>query len=314
MNMVQRTNIVNFENNDNTQSNLPKISFAKKQTTLNNSIEFSGIGLHTGKKVTMKIHPAKDDTGIIFRVKNGYNSFTEIEAYYKNVTSTILCTTISKNNCSVSTTEHILSALSGLNVNNAILELTDNEVPVMDGSSIEFVEAIRSIGTFNQDKFEKSIKVKKVIEVKDKEKIVRISPHNETLITCEIGFNSKYIGNQSLSIILNPEIYESQICSARTFGFLEDVKTLREKGLALGGSLENAVVVSNSGILNNEGLRFNDEFVRHKTLDMIGDLALSKYKIIGSIFGYKTGHQLNHKLLEKIFSSEDNWEFSDIHY
>ena len=292
-----------------TSNYLPRINFAKRQKTLANSIKFKGIGLHSGKKVEMVIRPADSDTGIIFKVKKGPNSFIDIKADYRNVTSTVLCTTISNQGYSVSTTEHIMSALYGLNIDNVIIELTDNEVPVMDGSSQAFVNEILNVGSVDQEGFIKSIKVKKVVEVQDNDKLVRVSPHNETIITCEIGFESKFIGNQSLSLILKPEIYETQVSSARTFGFMKDVDTLRKNGLALGGSLENAVVISDKEILNKDGLRFNDEFVRHKTLDLIGDIALAGHRIIGSIFSYKAGHDLNNKLLRKIFSSSENWEF-----
>ena len=240
--------------------NLPKISFAKKQTTIKSSLEFKGIGLHSGRKVKMFVHPADEDTGIIFKIKNKLNSFISIDADYRNVTSTLLCTTISKHGFSVSTTEHILSALYGLNINNAIIEISDREVPVMDGSSQHFVNKILDAGTITQNKFVKAIKIKRKVEVRENDKIIRIAPHNETIITCEIGYDSKYIGNQSLSLLLTPEIYTSQICGARTYGFLKDVNELRENGLALGGSLDNAVVISNNGIMNKDGLRYNDEF------------------------------------------------------
>ena len=290
---------------------LPKMNFAKKQRTLAETIMFNGIGLHSGKKVEMIIRPANNNTGIVFRIKKNTNSFINIKADYKNVTSTILCTTISNQGHSISTTEHIMSALYGLNIDNVVIELTDNEVPVMDGSSQSFVHKIKSVGTIEQDDFVRSIKINRVVEVRDDDKIVRVSPHNETIITCEIGFDSKFIGNQSLSLVLKPEIYESQVSSARTFGFIKDIDALRKNGLALGGSLENAIVISDKKILNKDGLRFNDEFVRHKTLDLIGDIALAGHRIIGSIYSYKAGHDLNNKLLRKIFSSDENWEFVD---
>ena len=294
-----------------TSNYLPKINFAKKQRTLAESIKFTGIGLHSGKKVEMVVRPAISNTGVVFRVKNGPNSFIDIKANYRNVTSTVLCTTISSQGYSISTTEHIMSALYGLNIDNVIIELTDNEIPVMDGSSLAFVTEIMSVGSIDQKDFVRSIKIKKTVEVKHNDKLVRVSPHNETIITCEISFESKFIGNQSLSLLLKPEIYKTQISSARTFGFMKDVDALRKNGLALGGSLENAVVISDKKILNKDGLRFNDEFVRHKALDLIGDIALAGHRIIGSIYSYKAGHDLNNKLLRKIFSSSENWEFVD---
>ena len=312
---MKTNNAINIDSKSSkefsTSNYLPKINFAKKQKTIAKLIKFKGIGLHSGKKVEMVIRPANSNTGIIFKVKKGPDSFVDIKANYRNVTSTVLCTTISSQGYSVSTTEHIMSALYGLNIDNVIIELTDSEVPVMDGSSEAFVNEIISAGFTDQKDFVKSIRVKKTVEVKDNDKLVRVSPHNETIITCEISFESKFIGNQSLSLLLKPEIYKTQISSARTFGFMKDVDALRKNGLALGGSLENAVVISDKKILNKDGLRFNDEFVRHKALDLIGDIALAGHRIIGSIYSYKAGHDLNNKLLRKIFSSGENWEFVD---
>ena len=294
-----------------TSSPLPNLSYAKKQKTIFEPISFSGIGLHSGKNVKMILHPAADDSGYTFKVKNGANSYTEIVADYNNVTSTNLCTTISNDSGhTISTTEHILSALYGLNIDNVIIELSSNEVPILDGSSSEFVKSIVKTGTREQENFKKVIKIKKSIEIKDGNKIARVSPHNETMITCEIEFSSEIIGHQTISLILNPDIYKSQISKARTFGFLEDVSDLRKNNLALGGSLENAIVISNNKILNKNGLRYNDEFVRHKALDLIGDISLANFQIIGSIYSFRAGHDLNNKLLRKIFSSDENWEFA----
>ena len=304
-----------LKNNDFriSSSPLPKLSYAKKQSTIYSPISFKGVGLHSGKKVKMILHPAVENTGYVFKVKNGPNSFVDIIADYKNVTSTKLCTTISNDSGhKISTTEHILSALYGLNIDNVIIELTANEIPVMDGSSIEFVNSIINNGVVEQENFKKVIKINKSIEIKEGDKIARVSPHNETIITCEIEFDSDLIGHQTISLVLNPDIYKSQISNARTFGFLKDVNDLRKNNLALGGSLDNAIVISNNKILNKDGLRYNDEFVRHKALDLIGDISLAQYKIVGSIYSFRAGHDLNNKLLHKIFSSRDNWEFSYI--
>ena len=302
--------------NDNlsiSSSPLPKLSYAKKQSTIYKPISFKGVGLHSGKKVEMILHPAVENTGYVFKVKNGPNSFVDIIADYKNVTRTRLCTTISNDSGhEISTTEHILSALYGLNIDNIIIELTASEIPVMDGSSIEFVNSIVNNGIVEQENFKKVIKINKSIEIKEGNKIARVSPHNETIITCEIEFDSDLIGHQTISLVLNPDIYKSQISNARTFGFLKDVNDLRKNNLALGGSLDNAIVISNNKILNKDGLRYNDEFVRHKALDLIGDISLAQYKIVGSIYSFRAGHDLNNKLLHKVFSSRDNWEFSYI--
>lgn len=310
--MLKNNLTTNFHEINNSLHSLPKINFASKQKTLGKSIMFKGIGLHSGKKVTMKLHPAENDFGIKFRVKRNPSSYSFIPASFRNVSNTILCTTLKNDeNFVVSTTEHLLSALYALELDNVIVELSDSEIPVMDGSSVEFVNAIRHENIIDQHSFKKNIRIKKVVEVSDNNSIARVVPNNETIITCEIGFNNKIIGNQTISLLLNPSIYKSEISRARTFGFFEDISRLRNSGLALGGSLENAIVVSKNKILNKEGLRFNDEFVRHKTLDFIGDLALSEYKLIGSFSSYHGGHKINNELVKKIFSSKENWEFVD---
>ena len=296
------------ENHHPISGSLPKIFVAKKQKTIKTSINFSGVGLHTGNKVTMSINPAPSDTGYVFRTfKKGRK--ISIRAHYKNVTSTNLCTMISDSNGnSVSTVEHVLSALSGLDIDNAFIDLDSNEVPVCDGSSKQFVDSINTVGFESQSSFKKFIKILKNVEVKEGNKVARVSPFDQTLISCKIDYDHKCIGKQSISLLLNSKIYQSQICSSRTFGFLEDVERLRSKGLALGGSLKNAIVLGKDKIINDEGLRFSDEFVRHKVLDFIGDISLSGYKMLGSFLTSSSGHSLNVKLLEKIFESPSNWE------
>ena len=299
---LQRTNI---------SSPLPSMSYAAKQKTLSKSISFSGVGLHTGCKSTIILHPAPENTGYLFKIKSGPNSFSDILGIYNNVSSTILCTTLSnQSGFKISTTEHLLSALYGLEIDNVIIEIIGgNEIPILDGSASEFVDGINSCGSEMQNSSKKFIKIIRNVELVDGDKIIKVSPHDETLITCEIDFDSKPIGHQSMSLILNRDIYSSQISNARTFGFLEQIETLREKGLALGGNLENAIVISNDKVVSKNGLRYNDEFVRHKTLDLIGDFSLAGFKMQASIFSYKAGHNLNNKLLRKIFSSSENWEF-----
>ena len=289
-------------------STLPKFLTAVRQKTLRNEINFKGIGLHTGNKVSMKIFPAREDAGIVFRRRIG-NKVILIKANYRNVQSTKLCTRLSDGSGnSVSTVEHILSALYALDVDNVIIELNSNEIPVYDGSARDFVKKIKKVGFEEQESFKKFIKIKKNIEVKFGNKYVRVCPFDNTLISTEIDYDHKIIGKQSISIILTPQIYESQICSARTFGFLKDVESLRKNGLALGGSLDNAIVLDEKNVLNENGLRFSDEFVRHKLLDFIGDISLSGYKILGSFFSSHPGHEVNNQLLKKVFQSPDNWE------
>ncbi|MEE2695183.1 MAG: UDP-3-O-acyl-N-acetylglucosamine deacetylase [Pseudomonadota bacterium] len=287
---------------------LPKFLAAKKQKTLKKSITFSGIGLHTGKKVSMTLSPAPPETGFVFRQKIN-DGLVIIEANYKNVKSTKLCTLLSDSSGnSVSTVEHVLSALYGLELDNVYIDLDSSEIPVCDGSSLEFVNKLKEGSFEEQNSYKKFIKIKKNIEVIDGNKIARVSPFDNTLITTEVEYKHKLIGKQSISLILNPEIYSSQICSARTFGFLKDVENLRKSGLGLGGNLDNAIVLDDEKVLNKEGLRFSDEFVRHKALDFIGDISLAGYKILGSFFTSHTGHNLNYRLIKKIFDSPDSWE------
>ena len=288
---------------------IPRLSIAEKQKTLTSPISFKGIGLHTGNKVSMTLHPAPVNTGVIFRIIKKQKKIN-IKAHYSNVKSTQLCTLLSDNTGvhNISTVEHILSALHGLEIDNVYIDLDSNEVPVCDGSSLVFVDLLKKNGVQPQNYFKNFIKIKNIVEVRDNEKIARVSPFDQTLITCSVEYQHKCIGKQSIAIIQTPEIYETQICSARTFGFLKDVNELKKKGLILGGSLGNAIVLDETKVLNKDGLRFSDEFVRHKVLDFIGDISLAGYKIIGSFFTSHSGHELNLKLIKEIFSSKENWE------
>lgn len=286
----------------------PKLKTAKTEKTISNSIKISGIGLHSGKKVTMKLSPAPKNTGYVFRIKKG-NKVFKINASFENVKSTQLCTTLGDvYGNTISTVEHILSALYGLDIDNVFIDLDNNEVPVNDGSSKKFVDEIDRVGVSDQQSFKAYVKILKPIEVSEGKKIARVLPFNYTMFSTEINYSNKVIGKQSISLMLNKDIYRSQICEARTFGLLRDVETLRKAKLALGGGLDNAIIVDEDKILNPEGLRFSDEFVRHKLLDFIGDIALSGKKIIGSFFTSQSGHKLNVKLIQKIFESEQNYK------
>ena len=287
----------------------PKFVVAKKQKSIKKNISFQGIGLHTGNNVSMTLKPAPINTGYVFRVTKPNNKVLELKADFRNVESTQLCTLLSdKQGNTISTVEHILSACYGLEIDNVYIDLDSNEIPVCDGSSYDFVKKLENSGFNEQSEFKKFIRINKVIEVKDGCKIARVSPFDQTMISCEINYDHKLIGKQSISLILTPDIYKSQICNARTFGFLKDVKKLRSMKLALGGSLDNAVVLDDTKVLNNGGLRFSDEFVRHKVLDFIGDISLSGYKMLGSFYSSHSGHSLNITLLNKIFESKENWE------
>ena len=293
-------------------TNLPKLKIANKQFTLSNKVKFSGVGLHSGKKINMTLHPSDENTGIIFRLKSKDGLTSDIEATYNNVSDTFLCTKLKneEGHC-VSTTEHLLSSLYSLNIDNLIIEIDNNEIPILDGSSKIFFDAISKVGLSEQNSFKKFIKIKNTLEVSNDNSYARVSPNTETIISCEINFQTKVIGKQSISFPLTTSIFENEISSARTFGFLNDINCLRKKGLTLGGSLDNAIVISEDKVLNKGGLRFNDEFVRHKALDFIGDLALSGHKMIGSFLSVNGGHAINYKLVRKIFSCRDNWDFVD---
>ena len=279
------------------------------QQTLSEPIFVKGIGLHTGTNVSMKLVPAEADFGIKF-YRTDIDKNNSIDAIWSNVSNTILSTTISnKFGVSVSTIEHIMSALSGLHIDNLKIEINGPEVPIMDGSSKIFVNLIETVPVKILNKKRKILKIKKNIKVTKEESSVELKPNKQFSIDFEIDFPSKIISKQSCQLQLINGNYKSDIASARTFGFERDVDTLRSNGLALGGSLENAVVVGDDKILNKEGLRFKDEFVRHKILDSIGDLYLAGSPIQGYFFGNKSGHYLNNLLLISLFSDKNNYEY-----
>tara|TARA_B100001057_G_scaffold434998_1_gene465024 strand:- start:3082 stop:3954 length:873 start_codon:yes stop_codon:yes gene_type:complete len=279
------------------------------QQTISKPLLINGIGLHSGEKVTIKLIPANIDYGIRF-VRTDVSRNNVIHAIWSNVSNTQLSTTISNNfGVSVSTVEHLMSALSGLHIDNIRIEVDGPEVPIMDGSSKNFVELIDQISLKNQNKKRKIIKIKKKIKVKKDDSSIELSPNNQFSIDFQIDFPSPLISKQSCQLQLVNGNYKTDIASARTFGFEKDVDKLRSIGLALGGSLNNAVVVGESKILNSDGLRFKDEFVRHKILDSIGDLYLAGAPIQGYFNGNKSGHYLNNLLLKTLFSNSKNYEY-----
>jgi len=281
------------------------------QQTIKGSIFVKGIGLHSGQDVELKLEPAEVDDGIKFiRVDSKKNNI--IEAIWSNVSETILSTTISNaHGLKISTIEHLMSALSGLHIDNLNIYINAAEVPIMDGSSRPFVDMIEKIGIKKQNKKRKFLNVKKIIEVSINNSSVKIIPNNQFSIDFEIDFPSQLVSKQSCQLQLINGNYKTDIAAARTFGFEKDVEHLRSNGLALGGSLDNAVVVGENEILNKDGLRYTDEFVRHKILDSIGDLYLAGSPIIGYFYGNKSGHYLNNQLLKKLFSDESNYEYLD---
>ena len=281
---------------------------SKKQQTIKSEFSLSGIGLHSGEKVNIVVQPASPNNGIKF-IRTDLHNNNIVKAIWSNVTSTNLSTTISNSKgVSISTIEHLMSALSGMHIDNAKVFINGPEIPIMDGSSRPFVELIENAQLIDQKKSRKIIKVKKKVEVRKKDSYVSISPNNQFSIDFEIDFESHLINKQARQLQLVNGNYKSDISSARTFGFEKDVNELRLNGFALGGSLENAVVVGDKDILNKEGLRFQDEFVRHKILDSIGDLYLAGAPIQGYFCGKKSGHYLNNELLRKLLSDKSNFE------
>ncbi len=279
-----------------------------RQRTLSSKINASGVGLHTGKKVSLTLMPADVDSGITF-IRTDIQS-SPIKASFDNVNDTRLQTSLSNNEVRISTVEHLLSALAGLGIDNAVIQLDGPEVPIMDGSARPFVFMIQSAGIKEQNAPKKFIKVTKPIEVRQNEKWARIEPFDGFKVAFTIDFNHPAFDNssQSSEIDFSSVSYLSQVSRARTFGFVRDIENLRKNNLALGGSVNNAVVIDDYRVVNDEGVRFQDEFVKHKILDAIGDLYLLGHGLIGSFSAYKSGHHLNNLLLRELDNNQEAWE------
>ncbi|MDC0618172.1 UDP-3-O-acyl-N-acetylglucosamine deacetylase [Candidatus Pelagibacter sp.] len=285
---------------------------ALNQKTINQDITFNGVGLHSGLAVTMTVKPAAPNAGIIFKRTDLKENNVIIPNIF-NVSSAIFCTTISnEHGVSVSTIEHLMGALYGLGIDNALIEIDNQEVPILDGSAKLFVEAISKIGIKNTDAPIKIIKILKKIEFIDENKTITIEPSKISLdIDFELKYTNEIIGTQRNSV----KVFESDlsdIYNSRTFCLFEDIEKLKEMGLAKGGSLDNAVVVKNNVVLNQNGLRNHKEFVNHKILDCMGDLYLAGYKIIGKIVCSQGGHKLTNQLLRKVFENDENFSLIEI--
>jgi len=276
------------------------------QRTLKKEILCSSIGLHTGRKVNMTIKPAPVDTGILF-VRRDLPEARPIPADFKMVCDTSLATTIGNGEATVSTVEHILSAFCGMGLDNAVVELDSFEVPIMDGSALPFVNMLKTVGTCSQGKSKKMLIITKPVSVKEGESSAMFLPSPEFKISYEIEFANRVIGRQSYSFVFSDKNYEDAICFARTFGFLKEVEYLQARGLGLGGSLDNAIVLDEERVINKNGLRMPDELVKHKILDAIGDLFLLGMPIIGHFVAYKSGHRLNNLLLRELMRQESSW-------
>ncbi|HBR1079904.1 TPA: UDP-3-O-acyl-N-acetylglucosamine deacetylase [Klebsiella quasipneumoniae subsp. quasipneumoniae] len=283
-----------------------------KQKTIRTSVSMTGIGLHSGLKVQMNVIPAGINTGIVFR-RVDLHPAVDIPLRAENIKETTLATTIfNDDGVRVSTIEHLLSAISGLGIDNLLIELNAGEIPIVDGSSAPFVYLLlNDAGVIEQSASKKFLKINEEIRVELDDKWATLAPFNGFHLDFTIDFNHPAISsdNKRYTITLSPEVYIAEISRARTFGFLRDVEYLQSKGLGLGASLDNAIGLDEFRVLNKDGLRYEDEFVRHKTLDAIGDLFVCGYNILGAFTAYKSGHALNNLLIRSVLQNQQAWEF-----
>ena len=280
-----------------------------RQRTLKNVIRATGVGLHTGEKIYLTLRPAPVDTGIVFcRVDLDY--VVQIPARPENVGDTRLSTTLVNGDVRISTVEHLLSAMAGLGIDNAYVDLSAAEVPIMDGSAGPFVFLIQSAGIEEQNAAKRFIRIKKPVEVTHEDKVARFVPFDGFKVGFTIEFNHPVFktDTQHSEIDFSTTSFVKEVSRARTFGFMHEIEQLRERQLALGGSLDNAVVLDDYRVLNEDGLRYRDEFVKHKILDAIGDLYLLGHSLIGAFDGFKSGHALNNELLRALIADETAWE------
>jgi UDP-3-O-[3-hydroxymyristoyl] N-acetylglucosamine deacetylase len=285
---------------------------ASRQTTLRDQVSVSGIGVHSGSPVTLTMHPAEADTGIVFvRCAPGGHADRELKASFRSVTATEFATVLGdQNGPAVSTTEHVLAALRGLGVDNAIVEVDGAEVPIMDGSAAPFVEAIDQAGIASLSAARRYIQVLKPVRVGKNGCYGELRPHLRGLrIEAEIEFDHPLVGRQTFAVDVAPDVFRRDLARARTFGFMRDVAKLWSAGYALGASLDNTVVVAEERVLNPEGMRFPDEFVRHKAVDAIGDLALAGAPLIGAYRSVRGGHKLNHAVLTALMADPSAWTY-----
>ena len=280
-----------------------------RQRTLKNTIRATGVGLHSGDKVYLTLRPAAVDTGIVFR-RVDLDPPVDIRATPDNVGETQLSTTLVDGEARVATVEHLLSALAGLGIDNCYVDLSAAEVPIMDGSAGPFVFLLQSAGIAEQNAHKRFIRIKKKVEVREAGKWARFTPYEGFKVGFEIDFDHPVFKRhrQVAEIDFSSTSFVKEVSRARTFGFMRDIEFLRERNLALGGSLDNAIVVDDFRILNEDGLRYEDEFVKHKILDAIGDLYLLGHSLIGAFSGYKSGHALNNKLLRTLLADKTAWE------
>jgi UDP-3-O-[3-hydroxymyristoyl] N-acetylglucosamine deacetylase len=277
------------------------------QQTIKTAVSCSGIGVHSGKSVNLTIKPAPVNHGIRF-VRIDLPGRPGVTAHFNNVVDTSLATVIGAEGCIVSTIEHLMAGFTGMSIDNAIVEVSAYEMPIMDGSAGPFTQLIKSAGIVRQEGRKCYFKVEQSISLSENGKSVIVYPADEFRITCTIAYDHPLIGTQTCDFVIGRETFEKEICSARTFGFLHEVEMMKRYGLARGGSLDNAVVIDGDRVLNEGGLRYPDEFVRHKVLDCLGDFSLIGMPIMGHVVARKSGHAFNHAFLEKFFQEKESWQ------
>lgn len=270
-------------------------------------MEFVGTALHTGIPTSVRIFPSEPDSGYLFR-RADIPGAPEVEASVANIRDTLLATSLGLNGTSVQTVEHLLSALAGSGVDNAVIEVMGDEVPILDGSAAPFVRGIETLGLEDQGVPKRMLRIREQIKVANGDATAGLMPSENFSVHFVIDFKDTFVGRQELDFVYSPEAYRRDIAFARTFGFMKDAQYLMEKGLALGGSLKNAVVVDEEGVVNPEGLRSPDEFVRHKILDSIGDLSLLGIPILGAYSGFKAGHAVNRMLMQEVLDNPGLWD------
>ncbi|WP_113907088.1 UDP-3-O-acyl-N-acetylglucosamine deacetylase [Aliidiomarina celeris] len=282
-----------------------------KQRTIKEAVATTGVGLHKGNKVNLVMRPAAPDTGIVFR-RTDLEPVVEIKASPKLVRDTRMCTClINDQNIRISTVEHLLAAIAAMGIDNLYVEVDSHEIPIMDGSSHPFIYLLQTAGVKEQSKAKRFVRVKKPVRVEEGDKWAELLPHNGFKIDFAIDFNHPAIAdtNQMVSMDFSTQNFVRDISRARTFGFMSDIELLRANNLALGGSMDNAVVLDEFRVLNKDGLRYDDEFVKHKVLDAVGDLYMGGHSILGHLRAFKSGHALNNMLLVALMEQQDAWEF-----
>lgn len=294
-------------------ASVDKSSSYALQQTLKSKVSCSGTGLHSGVNVSMTLLPAPPNTGIIFRRTDTDGNGLEVAALVENVVDDRMCTTLGDGEgATIATVEHLMAALCGCGIDNLYIEVEGSELPIMDGSAAPFVFLIECAGIVEQDAPRRVIEILKPVRVEDEDRQVELLPGDGFSVDFEIEFESDAIGRQDMSVDLVNGTFKGELSRARTFGFIEEVDQLRAMGLALGGSLDNAVVVSGNEVLNEDGLRYKDEFVRHKILDCVGDLYLAGAPIIGHFKGHRSGHALNHSIVRSLLADQGSWRYTTV--